>query len=241
MKKLISILLIITVVLSAVACGKKKPAEDEINNDTSVLTDNVEAGTEDLEQKNPEIDADKNTNTEQPQKPVAQKPAESSKPADNSNQTKPDEKPENQPAPAPKPESKPEETPKTIGYTLLADFKAKAPSMGVQALAEALISNPAIAFMGGASPVSEGLLNGFGNTEIKGFKEGAMFAPMIGSIPFVGYVFELDDAANAPAFISTLKSNADLRWNVCVEADEMVTGSVGSKVFFVMSPFSFEE
>ncbi|MBQ9737679.1 MAG: hypothetical protein IJV86_04700 [Clostridia bacterium] len=241
MKKLISILLIITVVLSAVACGKKKPAEDEINNDTSVLTDNVENSKEDLEQKNPDVDADTNTNTEQPQKPVVQKPAESSKPSDTSSQTKPAEKPENQPVPAPKPESKPEETPKTIGYTLLADFKAKAPSMGVQALAEALISNPAIAFMGGASPVSEGLLSGFGNTEIKGFKEGAMFAPMIGSIPFVGYVFELDDAANAPAFISTLKSNADLRWNVCVEADEMVTGSVGSKVFFVMSPFSFEE
>ena len=241
MKKLISILLIVTVVLSAVACGKKKPAEDEVNNDTSVLTDNVENGKEDLEQKNPDVDADKDTNTEQSQKPVVQKPAESSKPADTSNQSKPAEKPESQPAPAPKPESKPEETPKTVGYTLLADFKAKAPSMGVQALAEALISNPAIAFMGGASPVSEGLLSGFGNAEITGFKEGAMFAPMIGSIPFVGYVFELDDAANAPAFISTLKSNADLRWNVCVEADEMVTGSVGSKVFFVMSPFSFEE
>ena len=241
MKRLISILLIVTVVLSAVACGKKKPAEDEIKNDTTTLTDSVENNKEDLEQEKPESDADKNESAEQTEKPVIQKPAETSKPADNSNQTKPAEKPEDQPAPAPKPESKPEETPKTVGYTLLADFKAKAPSMGVQALAEALVSNPVIAFMGGASPVSEGLLSGFGNTEIKGFKEGAMFAPMIGSIPFIGYVFELDDAANAPAFISTLKSNADLRWNVCVEADEMVTGSVGSKVFFVMSPFSFEE
>ena len=63
---------------------------------------------------------------------------------------------------------------------------------------------------------------------------------MIGSIPFVGYVFELEDASSVDSFISTLKDNADLRWNICVAADEMVTGSVGNKVFFVMCPTSLE-
>ena len=89
--------------------------------------------------------------------------------------------------------------------------------------------------------VEPGFLTGFDNTEIKGFKEGAMFAPMIGTIPFVGYVFTLDDSTNASDFISTLKSAANLRWNICTSADEMVTGSAGNKVFFVMCPKSFDQ
>lgn len=39
-------------------------------------------------------------------------------------------------------------------------------------------------------PVEEGPLNGF-TGEIKGFEEAAVFSPMIGSIPFIGYVFKL--------------------------------------------------
>ena len=89
--------------------------------------------------------------------------------------------------------------------------------------------------------VEEGYLTGVGNAEIKGFKEGAMFAPMIGTIPFVGYVFTLDSAESVAGFTATLKKNDDKRWNICTEADEMITGSVGNKVFFVMSPLSFEE
>ena len=68
-----------------------------------------------------------------------------------------------------------------------------------------------------------------------------MFAPMIGTIPFIGYVFTLSDASQASSLIATLKANADLRWNICTSADEMVAGSSGNKVFFVMSPISFEE
>ena len=108
-------------------------------------------------------------------------------------------------------------------------------------MAETLVSNSVIAFSGGAVAVEPGYLTGFDDTEIKGFKEGAMFAPMIGTPPFVGYVFTLEDGADVSAFISTLKSAANLRWNICTSADEMVTGSVGNKVFFVMSPISFDE
>lgn len=39
-------------------------------------------------------------------------------------------------------------------------------------------------------PVEEGLLNGF-TGEIKGFDDAYVFSPMIGSIPFIGYVFKL--------------------------------------------------
>ena len=92
-----------------------------------------------------------------------------------------------------------------------------------------------------AVSVEPGYLNGFDNAEIKGFKEGAMFAPMMGTLPVIGYVFVLENAADASSFVSTLKQNANLRWNICTSADEMVAGSVGNKVFFVMCPTSFEQ
>jgi len=138
-------------------------------------------------------------------------------------------------------EKKEEPKPASLGNTLLSDFKTKAASgMGVQEIADSLITSPYIKFSGGAMPVEEGYLSGFDNTEIKGFKSGVMIAPMIGSIAFVGYVFELENASEVPAFISTLQANANKRWNICVEADEMVTGSSGNKVFFVMCPKSLE-
>ena len=156
---------------------------------------------------------------------------------------KPEEKPEAKPEvkPETKPEEKPEE-PKTVGQTLLSAFKKSATnSSSALSIAEALITNEVIVFGGGAVPVEEGYLVGFENTEIKGFSEGAMFAPMIGTIPFVGYVFTLADGTNAADFIATLKESANLRWDICTSADEMVTGSQGNKVFFVMCPTSFEE
>lgn len=133
--------------------------------------------------------------------------------------------------------------PDTVGYNMLAQFEelAKADDATALSIAEALITDESIPFMGMAMPVEEGYQMGFDNTEIKGFEAGAAFAPMIGSIPFIGYVFDLADDADVDAFIETLESNANLRWNVCVEADEMVTGSVGDKVFFIMCPSSFEE
>ena len=98
----------------------------------------------------------------------------------------------------------------------------------------------ALPFMAGSMPIEEGFLNGFDN-EIKGFAEGAMFGPMIGTIPFIGYIFTLPAGAGVNAFIGTLKANANLRWNICTAAEEMVTGAVGQTVFFVMCPAQFEE
>ncbi len=143
-------------------------------------------------------------------------------------------------------ETKPAEEIKadTVGTKLYVDFKEKAESDSAataQSLADAVMANPMIQFMPMTMPVEQGLLSGFGNVEIKGFKEGVMFGPAIGSIPFIGYVFTLDDGTDAEAFVKTLKDNADLRWNICVEAEEMVCETVGDKVFFVMSPKSFEE
>lgn len=128
----------------------------------------------------------------------------------------------------------------TVGETLLADFKADSKGTA-QEIADRLIKNEIIQFMGGATPVEEGLLSGFDNTEIKGFKEGVMFAPMMSSIAFVGYIFELPEDADVDAFKTTLKDSANLRWNICVEAEELIVENEGNKVFFLMCPKSFEQ
>ena len=132
----------------------------------------------------------------------------------------------------------------SAAHTLLADFNAQLAensALSAQEIADTLLTNSIIPFMGGSVPVEPGLLTGFGNAEITGFEEGVMFAPMIGSIPFVGYVFDLAEGTDAAAFVKTLEDNADRRWNICVEADETVVEVNGDKVFFVMSPLSFEE
>lgn len=135
--------------------------------------------------------------------------------------------------------SKKDETP---ANTLKAQFTelAKGSDSALQ-IAEKLVTNEIIPFAGGAMEVEPGLLAGFDNYEVKGFKSGAVFMPMIGSIAFVGYVFELDAGADANAFVKELTDNANPRWNICVEAEETVSAVEGSKVFFCMSPLSFEE
>ncbi len=252
MKKLLTIFLAILMLVSFTACSSK--VENAGSTDAGNALETSKPEEKPVEEKVPseETNMEENTDKENSVKPEESvKPGE--KPQDAEKPQKPvetpaEKEPEQKPAETPAekvPEQTPVETPApvatTLGNTLLADFKSKAAGMDVLAIAESLLQNPAIKFFGGAMPVEEGLLSGFDNAEIKGFKSGAMFAPMIGSIAFVGYVFELSDGVDASAFIANLKSNANRRWNICVEADEMVTGSVGNKVFFVMCPTSLEE
>lgn len=132
-----------------------------------------------------------------------------------------------------------EPAPTTVGTKLLAEFKTMADKTP-QEIGDALMTNEEIQFMPMVMPVEEGFLNGF-NEEIKGFEEAVMFGPAIGTIPFVGYIFKLADGADVDAFTKSLEENADLRWNICTEAEEMVCEAVGNTVFFVMCPKSFEE
>ncbi len=263
MKKLISVLLIMTMVVSLTACGGKNTEETvenaEVVTDTTTEVEDTETNatleeeqveveepaTDEVEQEN-STTTEENTNSSAPQT----KPEENSKPEEN---TKPEAKPEQKPAdtteqkPADKEDGKKEEDKKeeassaTLGQTLLAVFKANAGSMGAQELADKLITNEAILFMGGSMPVEPGLLSGFDNAEITGFKEGVMFAPMMGSIAFVGYVFELEADADVEAFKKNLKANANPRWQICVSAEETIVESVGNKVFFLMCPSSLEQ
>ena len=240
MKKIFSLILTLAVVLSFAACTKDAANEkpETKPEDTPVVDTDVTGDEETPEDVVVEEEEEKEEKPQSQEKP-ADKPAE--KPAD-----KPTDKPATKPEeekPADKPVEDKPATSQSVGNALLADFKAKAGSHSSSvSLAEALAANSVLSNVGcGAMPVEPGYLTGFDNAEIKGFKEGTMFAPMIGTIPFVGYVFILEDGVNASDFISTLKSSANLRWNVCTSADVMVAGSSGNKVFFVMCPKSFEE
>lgn len=91
-----------------------------------------------------------------------------------------------------------------------------------------------------AMEVEEGCLAGFDNFEVKGFDTAVQFGPMIGSIPFVGYIFDLSDGTDPEAFMTDLEANANLRWNICTEAEETSFFAVNDLVFFAMHPSTFE-
>ena len=132
----------------------------------------------------------------------------------------------------------------TAGVIMLNAFKelmADGTDYTSLEIAEKLVANPIIQFMGGAMPVEPGLLSGFDNYEVTGFEEGAMFGPMMGSIPFVGYVFKLPADADVDAFMTGLKDNANMRWQICVEAEELIAEADGSTVFFLMTKKNLNE
>ncbi len=130
----------------------------------------------------------------------------------------------------------------TVANTFAEAFKAEAAKEGATAntIATALSANELVAFMPMVQDMEAGYLAGF-SADITGFKACTAFVPMIGTIPFVSYVFELEADADKDAFITTLKDNADLRWNICTAAEEMVAETEGNFVFFVMAPLSFEQ
>ena len=130
------------------------------------------------------------------------------------------------------------------GDTLSADLAnvflplAVEGSADATALAEAVIAD--LPFEAMVMPVEPGLLMGFGNVEITGFSEGVMFGPAISTIPFLGYVFQLEEGADGAAFCQTLQEYCDLRWNICTAAEEVIAVQGGNYVFFLMCPNSLE-
>ena len=222
---------------------KKVEESDEKDSDKKDL-DKKDSDKKDTDKKDTDKkDTDKKDSDSKNSGESSKKPNKTKKPSKKPNKT---EKPSKKPEKNEKPEDTEKETneeqkKETVANTLMSEFKSIAKSKNAESIANQLIANKIIPFMPAVMPVEEGWLNGFGDAEITGFKEGAMFGPMIGTIPFIGYVFELKDETDVNQFISTLKSNADLRWNICTEADEMVVCSVDKKVFFVMCPKYFEE
>ena len=85
-----------------------------------------------------------------------------------------------------------------------------------------------------------GELAGF-NEPIQDFVSAVQFGPMIGSIPFVGYLFELEDGVSGEDFAENLKAAANLRWNICTEAETITVIPEGNTVLFIMHTNYFEE
>ncbi len=133
----------------------------------------------------------------------------------------------------------------TVAGMYAAEFKTLAAdtTLSAEDIANKLfenVENPIASL--GVMPVEEGLNAGFENFEIKGFSEGAVLQNMMmGGAAFIAYVFELAEDTDVDAFTTGLKDNANLRWNVCTAAEEMLVETEGNKVFFIMAPLAFEE
>lgn len=78
----------------------------------------------------------------------------------------------------------------------------------------------------------EDYLMGF-DADISGYKRVVQAAPIISTIPFVLYIFEVEEAED---FAETLKKEANPRWNICTEADEVLVEYEDNYVFMVMTP-----
>lgn len=129
------------------------------------------------------------------------------------------------PEPAPAPDASGD----TVGSKYLACFNASSYT-DVNDAADELIALNAFDADLVKMDVEPGYLDGFSN-EVSGFTKGVKFSPMIGAIPFVGYVFE---AENPDEFLAAISDIADPRWNICTEADETVSAVRGNLVFFMM-------
>lgn len=132
----------------------------------------------------------------------------------------------------------------TVAQALAAEFKALAATeTDALAIAEKLAQSAAVAAISPAAmemELEENYLSGFDNYEVTGFDKCIMVAPMISTIPFISYVFTLTDGTDADAFVKGLEDNANLRWNICTMADEMVAVAEDNIVFFVMAPASLD-
>ncbi len=133
-------------------------------------------------------------------------------------------------------------TPAGMLYQSFKDKMAETPDISAIDMATHIASNENIPFGPVTMETENGTwLNGFEAETISGYAEGAVFAPMIGAIPFMGYIFKVAEGDDVNAFVQMLKDSANLRWNVCTEADELLVKSIDNTVFFVMAPATFEE
>lgn len=81
---------------------------------------------------------------------------------------------------------------------------------------------------------------GFGETTITGYKDCVQFGPMIGTIPFIGYIFELEDESEIMPLRQLLESNYDLRWNICTAAETITFANVDNYLLVAMHTMMFD-
>ncbi len=138
-----------------------------------------------------------------------------------------------------KEEAKPKEEDTRVASILTNQFKEEMKkSKDASEVAKKISENESIAVAVDVVELKKGdYVQGF-DKEIKGYQKAYAIMPAISSIPFIAYIFEVD---NAEDFAKYLNDNANLRWNVCTEADNKASAVVDKYVFFVMAPENFEE
>lgn len=232
MKKLLSAVLCMALMASLAACGSKPAAPQAPETPAPEVSAPETPAPEAPAPETPVPD------TNLPETPVAPEGSDPAAPGSENNKPNPAPTPV-EPEPAPEAPATEPEAPSaggtTLGAVLSQTFADEIGSVAdLHEMAEKLVAANDAA--GGPTCViedlSEGYLPGF-SADVTGFKSCVGFMPMIGSIPYVGYVFETDDTA---ALLETLKSLADPRWNICTEAQETVSQVSGSYVFFAMCP-----
>lgn len=216
-----------------------EPSDDESTEQPEQIVDDANAGadkdsnkgTTDKPDKPAKTDkpaqTDKPNKTEKPNK--TDKPAKTEKPAQTDKPDKTDK---------PAPEDKNEAADKgDLASSLYQIFETEiAKTDDIEQVAAKIVETGNFGeVMMGTMPVEEGYLSGF-EVEIKGFQKGMSFGPMIGTIPFIGYIFETD---TPDELVATLEKEHKLNWNICTSADRMLVQKKGNYVFFVMSPDSF--
>ncbi len=129
--------------------------------------------------------------------------------------------------------SAPEIDTSTLGMRIYAEFlNAVNEGKDLPSIIEIISDSDVTEYDCLSMDVEAGYLNGF-DDQISGFTSATMISPVIGSVPFVVYVFESD---NPSALKDELLAHADPRWNICTEADETVCEVSGNYVFFCMVP-----
>ena len=136
---------------------------------------------------------------------------------------------------------KPEVSENSTGARLWAQFQqeiTKNPNATPKEIADVLVGTMVGQFDGEAAEVEKDaeFLAGFDNYRVTGYRSAAMYGPVIGSIAFIGYVFELEDGTDPATFVKSLTDNCNPRWNICVTAEQTACGAVGNRVFFLMCP-----
>lgn len=218
MKKLAIMITLIALVASFTACGKDEKAED-VSTGTQ-----IEEGTQTEE---PEVLENEKEEEKGEDKKEEEKVVESSKPSEAPKPTeapKPSEKPTEKPSetPSAKPTEKPSEKPQTDTRSL---------KQIMSDLISGLSDMPKLMEL----ELDSENFSAFAFADYVDGAEGLVSEPMISAIAHSVVLVRLPEGADVNAFASQMKSKADPRKWICVEAEKVTVTKKGNLVLLVMS------
>lgn len=213
MKKITIMITLIALVASFTACGKDEKAQD-VSTGTQVETGTQKEETE-ISENEPEV---KEEDKKEEEKVVeSSKPSEAPKPTE---APKPSEKPSE--TPSAKPTEKPSEKPQTDTRSL---------KQIMSDLISGLSDMPKLMEL----ELDSENFSAFAFADYVDGAEGLVSEPMISAIAHSVVLVRLPEGADVNAFASQMKSKADPRKWICVEAEKVTVTKKGNLVLLVMS------